>query len=127
MTLRHSAAKGWLAAGLPMIYVQRQLGHSTISTTINLYGHLEESFLRNAAVRPEAAIWGPPPRLVPRPVPRATLLADLCLAAWLQMPQIPGLPCDADERTRTSTGFLPHGPEPCASTNSATSARRQPR
>src|SRR6266480_4286379 len=29
----------------------------------------------------------------------------------------------ADERTRTSTGFPPHGPEPCASTNSATSAR----
>ncbi len=28
----------------------------------------------------------------------------------------------ADERTRTSTGLLPHGPEPCASTNSATSA-----
>ena len=24
------------------------------------------------------------------------------------------------EKTRTSTGFLPHGPQPCASTNSAT-------
>ena len=32
---------------------------------------------------------------------------------------------DADERTRTSTGFPPHGPEPCASTNSATSAPRR--
>ena len=30
----------------------------------------------------------------------------------------------ADERTRTSTRFPGHGPEPCASTNSATSARR---
>ena len=29
---------------------------------------------------------------------------------------------DADERTRTSTWFPRHGPEPCASTNSATSA-----
>ena len=29
----------------------------------------------------------------------------------------------ADERTRTSTGSPPHGPEPCASTSSATSAR----
>ena len=29
----------------------------------------------------------------------------------------------ADERTRTSTESPPHGPEPCASTNSATSAR----
>ena len=31
-------------------------------------------------------------------------------------------PVDADERTRTSTELPPHGPEPCASTNSATSA-----
>jgi hypothetical protein len=30
----------------------------------------------------------------------------------------------ADERTRTSTELPPHGPEPCASTNSATSAGR---
>jgi hypothetical protein len=29
---------------------------------------------------------------------------------------------NADERTRTSTGLPRHGPEPCASTNSATSA-----
>ncbi len=29
---------------------------------------------------------------------------------------------DADERTRTSTSLPRHGPEPCASTNSATSA-----
>ena len=28
----------------------------------------------------------------------------------------------AEERTRTSTEFPPHGPEPCASTNFATSA-----
>jgi integrase len=59
--LRHSAAAGWLAAGLPMIYVQRQLGHSNIGTTIDLYGHLEESFLRDAAARAEAAIWAPVP------------------------------------------------------------------
>jgi hypothetical protein len=32
---------------------------------------------------------------------------------------------NADERTRTSTGLPRHGPEPCASTNSATSARRR--
>ena len=31
----------------------------------------------------------------------------------------------ADERTRTSTWFPRHGPEPCASTNSATSACRR--
>ena len=33
-----------------------------------------------------------------------------------------GFSYDADERTRTSTGSPRHGPEPCASTNSATSA-----
>src|SRR5271170_8205430 len=31
----------------------------------------------------------------------------------------------ADERTRTSTWFPRHGPEPCASTNSATAACRE--
>ena len=55
--LRHSAAAGWLAAGLPMVYVQRQLGRRQIATTIDLYGHLEESFLRDAAARAETAVW----------------------------------------------------------------------
>ena len=36
-------------------------------------------------------------------------------------PNLPGV-ANADERTRTSTWFPRHGPEPCASTNSATSA-----
>jgi integrase len=31
--LRHTAAPSWLAAGLPLIYVQRQLGHASITTT----------------------------------------------------------------------------------------------
>ncbi len=55
--LRHSAAASWLAAGLPLIYVQRQLGHSSITTTEQQYGHLEKSFLRDAARRAEAVIW----------------------------------------------------------------------
>ena len=41
--LRHTAAASWLAAGLPLIYVQRQLGHASITTTQQVYGHLEES------------------------------------------------------------------------------------
>jgi len=45
------------AAGLPLIYVQRQLGHASIITTERQYGHLEKSFLRGAARRAEAAIW----------------------------------------------------------------------
>ena len=41
--LRHTAAASWLAAGLPLIYVQRQLGHASITTTQQVYGHLEEA------------------------------------------------------------------------------------
>jgi integrase len=55
--LRHTAAASWLAAGLPLIYVQRQLGHAQITTTQAEYGHLEESFLRDAAIRAEDVIW----------------------------------------------------------------------
>lgn len=57
--LRHTAAASWLAAGLPLIYVQRQLGHASITTTQQVYGHLEESFLRGAADRVERLIWTP--------------------------------------------------------------------
>lgn len=56
--LRHTAAASWLAAGHPLIYVQRQLGHASISTTEGHYGHLEKSFMRGAAKQAEEAIWG---------------------------------------------------------------------
>ena len=55
--LRHTAAASWLTTGLPLIYVQRQLGHASITTTQKEYGHLEESFLRDAPAKVEAAIW----------------------------------------------------------------------
>ena len=55
--LRHSAAASWLAVGLPLVYVQRQLGHADISTTVKHYGHLERGFLQDAAARAEAALW----------------------------------------------------------------------
>jgi integrase len=51
------AAASWPAAGLPLIYVQRQLGHASITTTQQVYGHLEESFLRGAPDRAERLIW----------------------------------------------------------------------
>ena len=54
----HSAAAAWLASGLPMMYVQRQLGHTDIGTTIHNYGHLEESFLLDAGERAEVAMFG---------------------------------------------------------------------
>lgn len=40
---------------------------------------------------------------------------------WIDLDETPFWN-DAVERTRTSTVLLPHGPEPCASANSATTA-----
>lgn len=57
-SLRHTAAAAWLTTGKPLMYVQRQLGHASITTTERCYGHLETSFLRGAAEETEAAIWG---------------------------------------------------------------------
>ena len=54
--LRHTAATAWLASGHPLIFVQRQLGHRSITTTEEHYGHLETSFVREAAASTEATI-----------------------------------------------------------------------
>jgi integrase len=70
--LRHTAATLWLAAGESIYFVQQQLGHKDIQSTIDLYGHPDQAAHRNAAER--AASWwrdGPTelsrvPRLVPR-------------------------------------------------------------
>lgn len=55
--LRHTAAASWLLAGQPLIYVQRQLGHSSITTTEHFNGHLEQTFAHTAANATEATIW----------------------------------------------------------------------
>jgi integrase len=55
-SLRHTAAAAWLAVGHPLIFVQRQLGHRSITTTEEHYGHLEGSFVKDAAALTEAAI-----------------------------------------------------------------------
>ncbi len=65
--LRHTAAASWLMTGKPLIYVQRQLGHASITTTESFYGHLEESFLRDAAASTEAAIRDAHRHLDPAP------------------------------------------------------------
>jgi integrase len=56
--LRHTAAAAWLATGHPLIFVQRQLGHRSITTTEEHYGHLELSFMREAVAETEARING---------------------------------------------------------------------
>ena len=55
-SLRHTAATLWLATPHPLIFVQRQLGHRSITTTEEHYGHLEPSFVQRAAEQTEALI-----------------------------------------------------------------------
>lgn len=38
--LRHTAASWWLQAGTPIVAVSRRLGHESIKTTVDTYGHL---------------------------------------------------------------------------------------
>lgn len=49
--LRHTAASIWLAAGADPKVVQRVLGHATASMTMDLYGHLIDTNLWDAAKR----------------------------------------------------------------------------
>jgi integrase len=64
--LRHTAATAWLATGHPLIFVQRQLGHRSITTTEEHYGHLESSFVRSAAAQTEALIASAAPGVTRR-------------------------------------------------------------
>lgn len=71
--LRHTAATLWLTAGESIYFVQQQLGHKDIQTTIDLYGHPDAAAHRDAAER-AAAWWRDGPSegsAVPRLVPRA--------------------------------------------------------
>jgi integrase len=54
--LRHTAAATWLNTGHPLIFVARQLGHRSITTTDEHYGHLETSLFSHAAAQTEALI-----------------------------------------------------------------------
>ena len=62
--LRHTAAAAWLSLGLPLEYVRRQMGHKSITTTINNYGHLERTMIPDAATRAENALLGAGTNLV---------------------------------------------------------------
>lgn len=47
--LRHTCASLLINKGVPLINVSNTLGHSTISTTANIYGHLDMSSKRSTA------------------------------------------------------------------------------
>lgn len=49
--LRHTAASAWLAAGADFKVVQRILGHASPAMTMDLYGHLVDTNLWDAANR----------------------------------------------------------------------------
>jgi integrase len=47
--LRHTCASLLVAQGSPMLYVKERLGHSSITTTVNLYGHMFPSIEESLA------------------------------------------------------------------------------
>jgi integrase len=49
--LRHTHATLLLADGLPAKVVQERLGHTSISTTLDLYGHVTAELEQQAADR----------------------------------------------------------------------------
>lgn len=55
-TLRHTAAASWLTTRHSLIFVARQLGHRSITTTEQHYGHLELNLFTSALTATDAAI-----------------------------------------------------------------------
>ena len=54
--LRHAAASLMIQAGVPIVLVSKRLGHSSISITSDVYGHLLQSAGREAAERAAALV-----------------------------------------------------------------------
>lgn len=61
--LRHSHAAALISAGHSLTYVQRRLGHESIKTTSDLYGHLLPEADDDAMVSIETALSGTSPLL----------------------------------------------------------------
>jgi integrase len=53
--LRHSHATQLLLAGVPPKVAQERLGHSTITTTMDLHSHVTDTMQGDAAARLDAA------------------------------------------------------------------------
>ena len=54
--LRHTAAASWLTTGHNLIFVARQLGHRSITTTEQHYGHLELNLFTAALTATDDAV-----------------------------------------------------------------------
>lgn len=57
--LRHTYASLLIAQGEPLTYVRDMLGHASVRTTADIYGHLLYETRRNAAVKLDAQVFGP--------------------------------------------------------------------
>lgn len=61
--LRHSHASWLIAAGVPLPVIQRRLGHESIKTTVDRYGHLSPDAHWGAAEAAGAALAGALPQI----------------------------------------------------------------
>lgn len=57
--MRHTCASWMIARGIPLPVIQQHLGHENISTTVNLYGHLDRAQAAAAADLIGADLYGP--------------------------------------------------------------------
>lgn len=55
--LRHGCASLLAAQGVPVRVAMELLGHSSITTTMNIYAHVAPEFQQDAAERMTAALW----------------------------------------------------------------------
>ena len=56
--LRHSHASLMIYQGEPMKLISERLGHSKISTTMDIYGHLLPNMQRDASDKLDATLFG---------------------------------------------------------------------
>jgi len=56
--LRHTHASWLIAAGVPLPEVSRRLGHETITTTVDVYGHMAPDLQASAAAAADRALLG---------------------------------------------------------------------
>lgn len=61
--LRHTCATSMLLAGINMKVIQKRLGHSDISTTMNIYAHVLPSMNKDAGEKIDALILGDSQRI----------------------------------------------------------------
>ena len=56
--LRHTHAMQLLLAGVHPKIARERLGHSTIATTMDIYGHVNDTMQEDAAAKIDAALGG---------------------------------------------------------------------